>query len=117
MTKEAYVDAQINQFTSPWVTYFLRYDPTRTLGKVKCPVLAINGSKDLQVPPKENLSAIQSAVQKGGNTNVTIKEFKDLNHLFQEAQTGSPLEYSVIEQTMAPIVLKEVAAWIKEWDK
>ena len=117
MTKEAYVDAQINQFTSPWVTYFLRYDPTRTLGKVKCPVLAINGSKDLQVPPKENLSAIQSAVQKGGNTNVTIKEFKDLNHLFQEAQTGSPLEYSVIEQTMAPIVLKEVAAWIKEWNK
>lgn len=113
MTKEEIVTAQIDQFTSPWVTYFLRYDPSKNLGKVNCPVLAINGEKDLQVPPKENLSAIETAINQGGNSNVTIREFKDLNHLFQEAGTGSPLEYSTIEQTIAPIVLEEITTWIK----
>jgi len=112
MTKEAYVAAQVDQFTSPWVTYFLRYDPRNNLGKVKCPVLAINGSKDLQVPPKENLSAIKNALSEGGNNRVTIIEFPGLNHLFQESDTGSPMEYARIEQTMAPIVLEEITDWI-----
>ena len=112
MTKEAYVAAQVDQFTSPWVTYFLRYDPRNNLGKVKCPVLAINGSKDLQVPPKENLSAIKNALSEGGNNRVTIIEFPGLNHLFQESDTGSPMEYARIEQTMAPIVLEEITNWI-----
>ncbi|MCE7054233.1 alpha/beta hydrolase [Algoriphagus sp. AGSA1] len=114
MTKEEFATAQIDLFTSPWVKYFLRYDPSKTLEKVKCPVLAINGEKDLQVPPKENLSAIKQALEKGDNDRVTIKEYKDLNHLFQESDTGSPMEYSVIEQTIAPVVLREVADWIME---
>src|SRR5690606_20730806 len=113
MTAEEFTGAQIDQFTSPWVKYFLRYDPSNTLGKVKCPVLAINGEKDLQVPPQENLTAIKKAVSTGGNSNVTTREYKDLNHLFQEAGTGSPLEYSTLEQTIAPIVLKDITAWIK----
>lgn len=117
MTKEELITAMIDQFTSPWVTYFLRYDPMKNLGKVTCPVLAINGEKDLQVPPQENLSAIQSAILKGGNTNVTIKEYKTLNHLFQEAETGSPMAYSTIEQTIAPMVLEDIAAWIKTQTK
>ncbi|WP_192348596.1 S9 family peptidase [Algoriphagus sp. Y33] len=112
MTKEEFISAQINLFTSPWVAYFLRYDPSKTLENVKCPVLAINGEKDLQVPPKENLSAIKDALKKGGNDRVTIKEYENLNHLFQESDTGSPLEYSVIEQTIAPIVLQDVTDWI-----
>ena len=113
MTAEEFTGAQIDQFTSHWVKYFLRYDPSNTLGKVKCPVLAINGEKDLQVPPQENLTAIKKAVSTGGNSNVTTREYKDLNHLFQEAGTGSPLEYSTLEQTIAPIVLKDITAWIK----
>jgi len=117
MTKAEFITAQIDQFTSPWVTYFLRYDPSENLGKVTCPVLAINGEKDLQVPPQENLSAIKSAIVKGGNTNVTTREYKTLNHLFQEAETGSPMEYSTIEQTIAPIVLEDITAWIKSQTK
>src|SRR5690606_6466323 len=113
MTKEEFITAQTDQFTSPWVTYFLRYDPSENLGKVTCPVLAINGEKDLQVPPQANLSAIKSAIVKGGNTKVTTREYKTLNHLFQEAGTGSPMEYSTIEQTIAPIVLEDITAWIK----
>ena len=61
---KVYLDMQIKTLTSPWFKYFVRFDPIPTLEKVKCPVLAINGEKDLQVPPKENLSAIEECAEK-----------------------------------------------------
>lgn len=114
MTQEEFVALQVNQVSSPWMQYFIRHDPATTLEKVKCPVLAVNGAKDLQVPPKENLAAIKNALAKGGNKNVTTKEFPDLNHLFQECKTGSPNEYAEIEQTFSPTVLGEITEWIKQ---
>lgn len=113
MTKEEFVSMQVTQIASPWMQYFIKFNPATTLAKVKCPVLAINGQKDLQVPPKENLSAIKNALLKAGNKNVTTKEFVNLNHLFQECKTGSPTEYSEIEQTISPLVLEEITKWIK----
>ena len=101
------------RFLGSWMQYFLKYDPVPALLKVTCPVLAINGAKDLQVPAKENLAAIESALRKGGNKNVTTKELPNLNHLFQECTTGSPAEYSTIEQTFSPIALQEIAFWIQ----
>ena len=92
--------------------YFIKYDPAVALEKVKCPVLAINGDKDLQVPSKVNLPAIEKALKKGGNKQITIKEFPGLNHLFQECKTGSPGEYAGIDQTFSPVALDAVAKWI-----
>jgi hypothetical protein len=114
MPIDSFVSMQVNQILSPWMQYFIKFDPATALGKVKCPVLALNGEKDLQVPPKENLTAIKNAMKKGGNNNVTIKEFPNLNHLFQECKTGSPAEYASIEQTFSPIVLDEITNWIKK---
>jgi hypothetical protein len=93
--------------------YFIRYNPELALEKVKCPVLAINGEKDLQVPPKENLEAIRKALVKGGNKKVTTKELLGLNHLFQECKTGSPEEYATIEQTFSPVALGEILGWVE----
>jgi fermentation-respiration switch protein FrsA (DUF1100 family) len=112
MTADDYIQQFATGVSSPWMQYFLRYDPYPTLERVKCPVLAVNGSKDLQVPAKENLAAISEALKKGGNTNVTIKEYPNLNHLFQECTTGSPAEYAIIEQTFSPVVLQDLAEWI-----
>jgi len=112
MTEDQYVDMMIKQVTSPWMLYFIKHDPAITLEKVKCPVLAINGEKDLQVPPEVNLAAIKTALEKGGNKKVTTKELPGLNHLFQECKTGSPDEYSKIEQTISPAALDEVTKWI-----
>ena len=109
---EAFIQAQSAVVVSPWMRFFLTYDPALTLKQVRCPVLALDGSLDLQVPPEENLTAISAALKAGGNTNVTTKELVHLNHLFQTAQTGSPTEYSQIEETMAPIVLTTVGDWI-----
>ncbi len=112
MSEDEYVGLQVKQLTSPWMIYFIKYKPAPTLEKVNCPVLAINGEKDLQVPAKVNLEAIGNALEKGGNKNVTTKELPGLNHLFQECETGSPDEYSTIEQTFSPIALAEITNWI-----
>ncbi|MEJ2614013.1 MAG: alpha/beta fold hydrolase [Ignavibacteriaceae bacterium] len=104
--------SQINFITSPWFKYFLTYDPRPTLKKVKVPVLAIDGSKDLQVPPKEDLDAISKALSKGGNKNFKVEELQGLNHLFQTANTGLPAEYAKIEETIAPKALNTIGDWI-----
>jgi len=109
---EAQLGAQIHEITSPWFRYFLSYGPAPTLEKVKCPVLAINGEKDLQVPPKQNLPAIRKALEAGGNKNFEIDELPGLNHLFQTAKTGAPSEYADIEETMSPVALEKIANWI-----
>ena len=113
MSKDDFIAVQVDQITTPWMQYFIKYDAAPALEKVKCPVLALNGAKDLQVPPNENISAIATALKKGGNKKVTTKIFPNLNHLFQESDTGLPSEYGIIEQTIAPIVLEEITSWIK----
>ncbi|MCK9641174.1 MAG: alpha/beta fold hydrolase [Prolixibacteraceae bacterium] len=112
VTDEDFLSLQVNQITSPWMLYFIKYDPAIALEKVKCPVLAVNGDKDLQVPSKVNLPAIEKALKKGGNRQVTTIEFPGLNHLFQECKTGSPTEYAEIDQTFSPVALDAVTKWI-----
>ena len=111
---EANLDAQNQALLSPWMRFFLTYDPKPTLMKVKCPVLAINGEKDLQVPPDENLRAIDDVLKAGGNKDYTVKEMPGLNHLFQTAKTGSPTEYTKIEETISPAALELIGNWISE---
>ncbi|MFN8333596.1 MAG: alpha/beta fold hydrolase [Cyclobacteriaceae bacterium] len=106
------ISRSLGRTLNPWTLYFIRHDPAPVLTKVKCPVLALNGSNDLQVP-KENLMAIKNALTKGGNKNVTTKELPGLNHLFQESKTGSPTEYGTIEQTISPAALTEIVSWLK----
>jgi len=113
MTDEQINNMNLSSLLTPWMQYFLKYDPSKVLEKVKCPVLAIDGSKDLQVPPKENLIAIKNALAKGGNKHITIQEIPNLNHLFQECQTGSLSEYGTIEQTFSPIALTVILDWLK----
>ena len=113
MSEEQFIKLLVENLATPWMQYFISYDPAPTLEKVKCPVLAINGSKDLQVPPKENLEGIKKALTKGGNKKITTIELPNLNHLFQECTTGSPKEYGTIEQTFSPTAMTVVLNWIK----
>jgi len=107
-------DAQIKMMTSPWFRQLLKYDPAPTLAKVKCPVLAICGEKDVQVSAKENLDAIGAALRTGGNRDVTIAELQGLNHLLQTCQTGAVWEYNTIEETIAPHALKQIGDWVRD---
>ncbi|WP_026302476.1 alpha/beta hydrolase family protein [Psychroflexus tropicus] len=107
-------EAIVNQLGSSEIVSLIRSKPSEFIEKVNCPVLAINGSKDLQVTPKENLEAIKTSLKKSGNTDFEILEFDNLNHLFQESETGSLNEYAQLEQTISPEVLKKMTSWILE---
>jgi pimeloyl-ACP methyl ester carboxylesterase len=109
---EAYIYNQFRRLHSPWFRFYLPFDPGTVLQKVTCPVLAINGEKDVQVTPRENLQAIRRALKAGGNKNYTIKELPNLNHLLQTAETGSISEYGKIEETMSPTALQIIGDWI-----
>ncbi len=107
------VEAQIAAMQSPWFQYFLKYDPAPTLAKVKVPVLAIFGGKDVQVAAGPNEAAVKAALAQGGNTHVTTRVYPDANHLFQPAKTGGVQEYSQLKD-MVPGLLDETAQWIKD---
>lgn len=118
MTEEEYINLQVNKILSPWMVNFLRYDPSIVLKKIKRPVLILNGTKDLQVSPIENAEAIKKGLVNSGNKKVTAIQLPNLNHLFQECETGLPNEYNKIEQSFSPIALKEILQWLKkqvEW--
>jgi fermentation-respiration switch protein FrsA (DUF1100 family) len=114
---EAVFLMQSAQMNTPWMRYFLSYDPATALEKIRIPVLALNGSKDLQVWPAQNLPAIEKALKKAGNKKYTVKELPGLNHLFQECTTGAPSEYEKIEMTMSTQVLDIVTTWIREQNR
>jgi fermentation-respiration switch protein FrsA (DUF1100 family) len=106
------VEGQLKGVLTPWFRFFLTYDPRPVLMKVKCPVLAINGERDLQVPYKENLSAIEAALKAGENKDHTIVKLPSLNHLFQTSQSGSPAEYEKLEETISPTALHVISDWV-----
>jgi hypothetical protein len=108
------IDQQVAMLTSRWFLKLLAYDPAATLAEVRCPVLALNGEKDLQVAFQENLKGIRRGLEAGGNKDVTTHALPDLNHLFQHCQTGAVFEYGQIEETMSPEVLRLVSDWIKK---
>lgn len=97
----------------PALPVLLKADPRPDWRRVACPVLALNGSLDLQVPP-QSLDGIVAALEAGGNRRVESAVLPALNHLFQTAQTGSESEYAAIEETIAPLALQRIAAFVRK---
>lgn len=100
-------------FTNRWMRTILELDPREPLGRLRIPVLALNGTKDFQVSVRLNLDSIREALENGGNTRYTIVELAGLNHLFQHSGTGMLDEYSTIEETFAPEAMGIIESWIR----
>ncbi len=98
--------------TYTWFRYFIMTDPSAFWKKVKCPVLALNGDKDLQVSASENLPAIEKALKSAGNKSFKVIKLPGVNHLLQHCKTGLPAEYSNIDETFSPEALKLISDWI-----
>ena len=99
---------------NPWFNYFIQYDPSQYISQLKCPVLALNGEKDIQVAAGPNLKAIEAALDKGGNKNYHVELMPGLNHLFQHCTKCTVEEYSDLEESFSPEVLELIKNWIKE---
>ena len=112
ITKEKYISTMKTAMTAGWFRDILLIDPPGILQTVNCPVLALNGDKDVQVPSTENLAGIRNALAAGGNQNFTVKALPGLNHFFQECETGSMSEYKDIQQTFSPTALEEISGWV-----
>ena len=97
---------------SPWLNFFIDYDPSADISKTLCPVMAINGSRDIQVISSLNLAGIKAHLKP--NPKNIIKEYPLLNHLFQHCKTGNVLEYRMIEETISPEVLEDIVRFIKQ---
>jgi pimeloyl-ACP methyl ester carboxylesterase len=110
----ARMDRTMPNYTASWMRYFLKYDSRTALRRVHVPVLALGGSLDTQVPARENLSGIDTALKAAGNKDYRVVELPNLNHLFQTATNGSPSEYATIDETIAPQVLDLIASWINQ---
>jgi uncharacterized protein len=102
---------QIISIGNDWLLFAINYDPTEDIKRIECPVMAINGNKDVQVISELNLNAVRKNLKP--NSKNMIKEYPNLNHLFQKCTTGLPNEYSTIEETISPEVLSDIANWIK----
>ena len=98
------------QSSTPYMRYFLGLDLTDRLGRITCPVLALNGTKDRQVNGEENLNALRNGL--AGQKEIRVIE--GVNHLFQHCNTGNPSEYKDIEETFAPEALEIIVTWMKK---
>ena len=108
----AQVEGQVRSLMTPALRMLLEHDPAAVLRALRVPVLALNGGRDLQVPPRENLDAIDAALRVGGNPDYAVVELPGLNHLFQTAATGAPQEYALIDETFSPDAMRLVSGWI-----
>jgi uncharacterized protein len=115
-TREVQLQHHAKQFqalqNSPWIQTFMKLEPATYLKQVSAPVLALNGTKDLQVLHDQNLPAIAAALEAGGNTRTEVHQMEGLNHLFQTAEKGTVEEYAVIEETISPAVLQKISDWL-----
>ena len=102
--------AVIAQLQTPYLSRFIAVDVRPLLPQITCPVLALNGTKDIQVDQETNLAALRNGL--GDNTNNVIKEVEGVNHLFQHCKTGSVTEYKAIEETISPDILTAITDWL-----
>ncbi len=103
---------QIDMINNPWMRFFVQYDPCEDWKKVSCPVLALNGTKDLQVDQKLNFDALQNCLIEAGNEDFTLAPLKNQNHLFQSSETGRVSEYIEIEESFSEQALKTMLSWM-----
>jgi pimeloyl-ACP methyl ester carboxylesterase len=108
----AMIGAQYKGLLTPWFRFFLAFDPATVLEKVRCPVLAFFGGLDFQVPVEVNKPALEQALARAGNREVTIKVLPRANHLYQEATTGDISEYTTLKKEFVRELLPTMTAWI-----
>jgi fermentation-respiration switch protein FrsA (DUF1100 family) len=104
-------------FDSEWARQFLAFESTTYLQKINLPFLIINGSKDVQVPPIANQTAFKANMSQQSLSKSTFYILEGTNHLFQQCQTCSLSEYATLEQTLDPVLIEKVSAWILEQQK
>ena len=112
--REQVIDRQMEFLKSPWMKFFLQYDPASAIAGSDHPILALFGRKDTQVPAEQNIRELRKIIQNSQQNNITIITIEHANHLFQRARTGSPSEYGKLEKELVEGFGEKVTEWIRE---
>lgn len=107
---ERLLKTQSSAMRGPWMRFFVAFNPATALARVSCPVLAVYGGRDVQVPVALHRPPLEKAL--AGNKAATVKVYPEANHLFQSAKTGSPAEYSTLDKQFVPGLLDDISTWI-----
>lgn len=110
--KEGMVQGQLQTVQGRWFRNFLRYDPAPVLEQLRCPLLALFGEVDLQVPAEPNRRAMREALERAGHDDFTLRVLPQANHLFAPSETGSPSEYATMEKRFVDGFLEQLGDWI-----
>ena len=94
---------------TPYIRHLIKLDISQSIQDITCPVLALNGTKDIQVNCQKNLELLK----KVPHPKSKIQACENVNHLFQNCQTGSTMEYANLEETFSPKVLSLMIEWIQ----
>lgn len=105
--------AVLHQIQTPYMIKLLSLDMRPLLGGIACPVLAINGTRDIQVDHESNLGALRSGLP--ARPDNRIEAIEGVNHLFQHCITGAVSEYRQIEETFAPEALELIVNWLADF--
>jgi len=105
--------AQLEQLRTPWFRFFLLYDPRVALRKLRVPVLVLNGERDLQVAPDQNLPEMRKALAAAQNPDATVKMVADVNHLFQTVTGENNIRYGDLEETFSPAAMVQIEVWLR----
>lgn len=101
----------VMQATTPWYRFFVRYDPARYLSKIRVPVLALNGDRDVWVNADTNLHNWCTLLPQGAD--VETVRLPGLNHLLLPCQTGAPGEVIPAEVKMPDEVFDALLSWLQ----
>ena len=98
---------------SPWSRYFFDFNPQAQLAKVQCAVLLLNGTADLQVSARRNMTPLYKALRHAKRTAVSHR-LDGINHLFQPAPAQWPMINGVQQAIFSPDGLKLIHTWVAQ---
>jgi uncharacterized protein len=96
--------------SAPAYRSLLRQEPAVILERCICPLLAVYGGKDTQVPGVANADGFRQVT--AGRRGAEVRLFPNHNHLFQPAGTGAIAEYETLPPAPDVAVLREIAEWL-----
>lgn len=105
-------DREVRMTSSPWARDYMTSDTTQNLRALRCPVLALWGSKDVLVEPEQNVAGLRKALPDADESRLVIRVLPDLNHLFQKCETGNPKEFFQIKESFNPAALQVIVDWV-----
>ena len=109
---DTYVKNQVASHTSDWYHYYLQFDVTPYLEKLKIPILALNGDKDSSMEPRVNLGGIENTLRRSGNSSFKTVELKNVNHFFQVSEDNQIESVYFNEETFSKEALSIITDWV-----